>query len=60
VSLQAIAKEREVLRELRARISKRRAERRATKNERLRKRAEVDARRREHKLKHGGSGAGGG
>ena len=48
-----------MLEKLRQRASKRRAERRATKNERQRKRAEVDARRREYKLRHGGSGAGG-
>jgi hypothetical protein len=35
------------------------AERKARKEERARKKAEVDARRREHKLRHGGSGAGG-
>jgi hypothetical protein len=33
-----------------------RAERRTTNDERARKRAEADARRREHKLKHGGTG----
>ena len=46
-----------MLRELRERVSKGRAERRATKTERLRKRAEVDAYRRKHK--RSGSGAGG-
>jgi hypothetical protein len=47
-----------MFRELKERISKRRAERRTTSDEQARKRVEVDARRREHKLKHGGTGGG--
>ena len=45
-----------MFRELMARLFKRRGEGQTTKEERARKRAEADARRREHKLKHGGSG----
>jgi hypothetical protein len=48
-----------MFRELKERMSKRRAERRTPRDERARKRAEVDARRREHKLKHGGTGGDG-
>jgi hypothetical protein len=59
VSRQAIPGGAEVFRDLRDRIRQRSAGRKATKIERLRKRAAVDARRREHKLRHGGSGGGG-
>jgi hypothetical protein len=40
-------------------LSRIRDRKRADKNARLLKRAEVDARRREHKLRHGGRGGGG-
>ena len=49
-----------MLRDLKERISQARVQRRAETRERALKRKEVDDRRREHKLRHGGSGGEGG